>query len=420
MACVRKRRGKWTIDYYDQFGHRHWETVGTNKKEAEDKLAEKMIEIRKGSYNPASTKVAVKEYARTWLETYTQLNNLKASTVRSYGQCLDKYIQPALGDLSLRAVRRDTVKVFVGNLGKQGLSRNSVRIIHATLRAMLNSAVEDGILGVNPALKIGKFTKTKAERQQQITPFTREELTTFLDAVQTHFPAHHPFVLTLARTGMRLGEALAVQWGDIDFEGRFIEVRRNLVSGRIETPKSGKSRRVDMSLQLAATLREHLHRRKEETLKKGWSEVPEWAFCDANGNALDGNNFRKRVFAKALAKAGLRRIRIHDLRHTYASLLIQNGESPAYVRDQLGHHSIQVTVDIYGHLVPGGNKRAVDRLDDVSSGSRGSKMVANGDLAQTADQLGQQTVENTREFGATRRSRTGDLLITNQLLCRLS
>jgi integrase len=71
---------------------------------------------------------------------------------------------------------------------------------------------------------------------------------------------------------------------------------------------------------------------------------------------------------KALAKAGLRRIRIHDLRHTYASLLMQNGESPAYVRDQLGHHSIQVTVDIYGHLVLGGNKRAVDRLDDVSSG----------------------------------------------------
>src|SRR6266481_4223704 len=200
MACVRKRRGKWTIDYYDQFGHRHWETVGMNKKEAEDKLAEKMLEIRKGSYNPASAKVAVKEYAHTWLETYAQLNNLKASTVRSYGQCLNNYIQPALGALSLRAVRRDTVKVFIGNLGKRGLARNSVRIVHATLRAMLNSAVEDGILGVNPALKIGKFTKTKAERQQQITPFTREELALFLDAVQTHFPAHHPFVLTLART----------------------------------------------------------------------------------------------------------------------------------------------------------------------------------------------------------------------------
>jgi integrase len=420
MACVRKRRGKWIIDYYDQFGRRHWETVGTNKKEAEEKLAEKTIEIRKGSYNPASAKITVNEYAKSWLGTYAQVNNLKASTVKSYGQCLSKYILPALGGLQLRSVRRDPIKSFVGDLGKAGLSRNSVRIVHATLRTMLNSAVEDEILGVNYALKIGKFTKGKAERQQHISPFTREEVAVFLDAVQAYFPTYHPFVLTLARTGMRLGEALALQWGDVDFEGRFIEVRRNLVSGRIETPKSGKTRRVDMSLQLAGAIQEHLRRRKEETLRKGWSEIPDWVFCDSNGHPLDGNNFRKRVFVKALAKAGLRRIRIHDLRHTYASLLIQNDESLAYVRDQLGHHSIQVTVDIYGHLVPGGNKRAVDRLDDVSWGSRSSKMVANGNLAQTADQLGQQAVESSKEIGATRRSRTGDLLITNQLLYQLS
>ena len=76
------------------------------------------------------------------------------------------------------------------------------------------------------------------------------------------------------------------------------------------------------------------------------------------------NNWRRRVFNKALKKAGLRQIRIHDLRHTYASLLIQAGESLAYVRDQLGHHSIKVTVDIYGHLAPEGNKAAVDKLDD--------------------------------------------------------
>ena len=79
---------------------------------------------------------------------------------------------------------------------------------------------------------------------------------------------------------------------------------------------------------------------------------------------IDDVNLRKRVFNKALEKAGMRLIRIHDLRHTFASLLIQNGESLAYVKDQLGHHSIQITVDIYGHLVPGANRQAVDRLDD--------------------------------------------------------
>jgi integrase len=113
--------------------------------------------------------------------------------------------------------------------------------------------------------------------------------------------------------------------------------------------------------------------RKEETLRRGWGEVPTWVFCNADGSPLDGDNLRQRVFYKVLAeykvlaKAGLRRIRLHDLRHTFASLLIQNGESLAYVKDQLGHSSIQVTVDTYGHLIPGANRAAVDRLDDATS-----------------------------------------------------
>jgi len=89
-----------------------------------------------------------------------------------------------------------------------------------------------------------------------------------------------------------------------------------------------------------------------------------WVFISETGTPLIEGHWRARVFGKALEKAGLRRIRIHDLRHGYASMLIQAGESLAYIRDQLGHHSIKVTVDIYGHLAPEGNKAAVDRLDD--------------------------------------------------------
>ena len=107
--------------------------------------------------------------------------------------------------------------------------------------------------------------------------------------------------------------------------------------------------------------------RKVEALRKGWGEMPEWIFITDDRTPLDLNNWRNRIFNKALDKAELRRIRIHDLRHSYASLMIQAGESLAYVRDQLGHHSIQITVDIYGHLVPGGNKAAADRLDDSAT-----------------------------------------------------
>ena len=85
-------------------------------------------------------------------------------------------------------------------------------------------------------------------------------------------------------------------------------------------------------------------------------------FCNEEGRPIWKSNFERRVFHKALDRAKLRRLRFHDLRHTFASRLIQNGESLVYVKDQLGHHSIKVTVDVYGHLVPGANKAAVDRL----------------------------------------------------------
>lgn len=122
-----------------------------------------------------------------------------------------------------------------------------------------------------------------------------------------------------------------------------------------------------MSKQLTETLKALLLERKKETLRRGWGEVPEWVFVSEEGTLLHESNFRHRVWGKLLAKAGLRHIRIHDLRHTFASLLIQNGESLAYVKEQLGHRSIQITVDTYGHLVPGGNRQAVDKLDGLEN-----------------------------------------------------
>jgi integrase len=102
----------------------------------------------------------------------------------------------------------------------------------------------------------------------------------------------------------------------------------------------------------------------EEKLKMDGRKCRKLVFVSQKGTPLIEGDWRERIFNKALEKAKLRKIRVHDLRHRYASQLIKSGESLAYIRDQLGHHSIKVTVDIYGHLVPGANKSAVDRLDD--------------------------------------------------------
>lgn len=227
---------------------------------------------------------------------------------------------------------------------------------------MLSQVVEDGLLLANPAFRMGKHLRFGDEQRAAIQPLTHVEAHEFLKAVSERMPDFHPLFLCALRTGMRLGELLALQWGDIDFTDRFSQVRRNLVGGRVTSTKNTNRRRVDMSLKLTEGLRDHQRHAKAASLKAG-RKLPAWVFTTPEGTALDGDNVRHRGFYRLLQAANLRQIRFHDLRHTFASLLIQNGEPLTYVKEQMGHSSIQVTVDVYGHLVPSANRAAVDKLD---------------------------------------------------------
>jgi integrase len=254
------------------------------------------------------------------------------------------------------------IKAFVIEKQTSGLSANTVRIILSYLSAILNEAVDDELLQGNPAARVRKVIAK--DHKEEINPLTAGELDHLLNTVQQHFPKHYTLFLLLARTGMRIGEALALRWADIDFKGRFIEVKRSVVRGRISTPKSGKSRRVDMSPQLADTLKIHLTESKKRGLVLGIGE-PELIFMNRKGGLIDVNNWRRRVFNKALTKAEVRTIRIHDLRHTYTTLRLRAGHNIVDVSKQLGHHSVKLTLDVYGHWVPGQNKSQVDALDSL-------------------------------------------------------
>ena len=163
--------------------------------------------------------------------------------------------------------------------------------------------------------------------------------------MQTHAPEYYALFLMALRTSMRFGELLAVQRADVDFVGCFIEVRRNLVGGRVTSTKNTNRRRADMSLKLADALREHRTAQKAARLKAG-RRLPPWIFTNTEGKPLDGDNLRNRVFYTLLEKARVRQVRVPRLRHTFASLLIPNGEPLTYVKEQMGHWSIQVTVDV--------------------------------------------------------------------------
>jgi integrase len=195
--------------------------------------------------------------------------------------------------------------------------------------------------------------------------------------------------LTALRAGLRRGELVALQWGDIQFgrdeddPNRFIVVQHNYVRREHTTTKSKKSRRVDLSRDLRRSLIEVRDKCLLEAFLKGKQDISDdLVFPSPDGAILDPDNLYHRYFQPVLTKAGLRKIRLHDLRHTFGSLLIQNGASIVYVKEQLGHSSIQVTVDIYGHLIPGPNVSFVDSLDRVPKEPEKTSQQQNATQAQ--------------------------------------
>jgi integrase len=371
VTVRQKKDNKWWV-FTAYKGKRKSKCIGENKRAA-DQVAEKIrAKMTLGLFESADEKPQhpFDMYFKNWLETYATAH-CKASTVTGYEIAFRLYLLPALGQKDLGKITREEVRTIAYAMLTQGKSHSSVKSYLAPLSEMFNHAIEDGHLERNPCLRLMRTSrKERGEQQQKIDFLTREELGLLLRTCQEHFPAFYPFISLLARTGLRLGEANALQWGDLDFHNRFIDVRRNLVDGNLTSPKSGKGRRVDMSLMLTETLKGLLVERKKETLRKGWGEVPLWVFTSEVGTPMNPDNFRNRTWPKLLTKTGLRQIRVHDLRHTFASLLLQNGESLVYVKDQLGHASIRTTVDTYGHLVPGGNRQAVDRLDGLENSGK--------------------------------------------------
>jgi integrase len=353
-------RGKVHRGVLGKFEHRlaAEAALGDLKKQ----IHEGRVAIRKSE--PTSGSFA--DYAQHWLDVAT--SGIKASTKRFYGDHLKNHVVPLLGARPLADLDRADVKHLIEALTAKKLRPHTVGGVVRTLSTVLSEAVDDGKLAANPAFRPGRLRRRmkdpNAPRKIPIDPYTREEVAALIDTARTAFPAWYPFLLCALRTGMRLGELRALQWGQIDWRGKFISVERNHVEGVDTTPKNGKARRVDMSPQLAAELRLSRRRLRLLWFSRGLP-TPDLVFPSDARTPLDDSNIRKALVA-IVGKAEVRRRSkiVHVMRHTYASLLIEQGESLAYIRDQMGHSSIQVTVDVYGHLVPGGNRKAVARLDD--------------------------------------------------------
>lgn len=251
-----------------------------------------------------------------------------------------------------------------------GLAKNTLQGIIATLKAIYNYAIDQSVGTTNPAARLGRFIGGKTEREgRTLDAYTQEELSLLLDTAHCYYADEADFIATKAWTGMRIGEVLGLQYPDIDYAGCFIEVRRTVARRKrgvqITSPKSSRQRKIAIPRLLAEQLatRRDIAAAQAALVGQG---LPVWVFPNRAGQVMDASNFERRTWYPLLDKAGLRHLPPHALRHTYASILIQQGVSLAFIKKQLGHASIQTTVDIYGHLVPTEGRQGIEDLAEVT------------------------------------------------------
>jgi integrase len=306
---------------------------------------------------------SVSDYLLAWLRSR---RSLRESTVRSYEGHIRRYIVPAIGHLVLTELSTEHIDAMYERLlhpdgAKRRLSTSTIVRIHATLMSALNAAVRSGRLSHNPAVHI----ELPAPRRLEQKVWTASELMSFLD-VHIDDEMHALFAL-LGLRGLRRGEALGLRWSDVDLRSLELRVVQQLtVDHGVPSFGPPKSRAGDRIVAIDEWMAQILHfRRSQQRLAgklNGWeAEDHTLVFTDAQGGYLSPIAVTRR-FDRLVAETDLPRIRLHDLRHTSASIGLASGESLLEVSRRLGHSSVAVTGDIYTHVSSEAAQAAADRM----------------------------------------------------------
>jgi len=358
-AKLREKDGfYWVVVHYQ--GRRKWKKIGKDKREALKVVHMVNAQLAVGSFSmgPNRKTPTVEEALRRWYEDYRPTFSISFAEVA--GINIERHLIPSFGALSLTELEERHLLGFIRAKTEEAerpLKASTILNILSVLRRVMALAVDNGELPRNPCRNLGRLL-TKVKRQQSeevehVNAWSREEVATLLNVARTEEPRFYPLLAFLLHTGCRKSDALGLKWEEVDLTGSRILIRRALVRGKLGTPKSGKARHVVMSPGLAVILRDLLSERRKECLSLGWPEVPEWVFCSEKGGLLDARNVTRtwhRVRRKA-QKLGVRPLRLHDARHTYASLAMAAGKSIRWVASQLGHANPELTLRVYAHAL---------------------------------------------------------------------
>lgn len=336
-----------------------WRALRTTKeKEAQQKLRELMRSVDRGRYRETAP-ITFNDFAARHLAEYAEVKlkrgDMKESTLDSYRSMLTTHLRSFFGGMRLSAISPAVVRHFAAEkaeaLGRGDLKPKTYNNMLTFLNGMLAWGVKVGYLALNPA---AEEERARVERHEMAF-LSPEEIRLLLGHARE---LNATLFLLAVFTGLRRGELLALQWGDVDWNRGKLRVRRTLYKGQFKRPKTAYSvRDVDVSQRTLEALR--LYQVMYPPL------ASDLIFRTAQDRPLDPNNMVKRQFFPTLARAGMRQVRFHDLCHTYATLLVNQGANIKYISKQMGHASVQITLDRYGHLLPDTGTEAMRRLDGV-------------------------------------------------------
>ncbi len=353
MACIAKRRGRYVIDFYDNQGKRRWKTLpqGTTKKKAREVLRDIEDQLSKGTYLTDKKIPTFKEVAEDWL-VYKK-PNVRASTWSVYEGHVRNHFND-VADIKVNRITVTKVEHFLADRQNEKMNLGTLRKIMISFGQIMAYAVRHKYIHHNPVREIERPRGNGNIDTIKIRVLNPAEIQRMLDAVED---LRHLTLFRLAvMSGARQGELLGLKWSDVLWDSKQIHIQRTFNNGGWYEPKSASSnRRIDLGPAMMAELK----RWKKECPKSKLNLV----FPNTVGNVMCDSSMLRKHFHPALKAANLPRIRFHDLRHTYASLLIEQGENIKYIQTQLGHSSPSVTLDVYAHLLKPSNQQAARRLE---------------------------------------------------------
>lgn len=365
---------------------RIYRVVNGRKSDAEREMARMIRELEQGTYIEPS-KMTVADYLLHWLDAHGP--NLAPSTLASYTRIIKTHLTPALGGILLSKLTPLHIQKYYSNKlnegradGKEGgLSLRTVRYHHTVLREALQHAVKWGLIHDNPA----DFTTPPRPKKPEICPLDQNQLAQLLEAAEGHKDKW--LYMFAAHSGMRQGEILALTWPAVDIEGKKPLARVRQTMGYINRQgfvfrPIGKSKKALRELTLLDQAAYALRQRRKQQLEEKMAAPPgqyqetDLIFTDHLGRPLDPSGLTRR-FKRLATKAGFPNLRFHDLRHTFATFMLEMGIHPKVVQEYLGHETIGITMDTYSHVIPGVHQEAVARVNEYLANRNGGKMAGN-------------------------------------------